>query len=202
MLNQGTISQPLFSTSHPWHAPCTMLNDIVEYLQHSTSVQSVVLTHPPENLAENSSNVRSFSYIIILLDLINICCSIGGFTFVPFTTWPYNKPPAPISSMSIFGIAVLSHTRILPIRVWAAHTRMGKLLDPYAYGLPVRVRAAHTSIAGNPCFAHMRISAHTCMAWAYSQPCMPMHTLMHVAIGKIGRVCGFILAPCMRCMRL
>ena len=53
--------------------------------------------------------------------------------------------------------AVLSYTRILPIRVWAS------FLDPYAYGLPVRVRAAHTSIAGNPCFAHMRISAHTCM---------------------------------------
>ena len=84
-------------------------------------------------------------------------------------------------------VTVLSHTRILPIRIWAIPYAYGlpirvwaSFLDPYAYGLPVRLRAAHTSIVGNPCFAHMRISAHTCMhghiasslhAHAYSNAC-------------------------------
>ena len=50
--------------------------------------------------------------------------------------------------------------RIIPIRVWVAHTRMG---SPYAYGLPIRIRAAHTGIAGILWFAHMRTSARTRM---------------------------------------
>ena len=34
---------------------------------------------------------------------------------------------------------------------------------PYAYGLPICIQAAHTGITGNPCLAHMRMSAHTRM---------------------------------------
>ena len=69
------------------------------------------------------------------------------------------------------GGDVLSHTRILPIRVWAIPYAYGQpirvwviFLGPYTYGLPLRVRAAHIGIAGIPWFAHMRMIARTRMA--------------------------------------